>query len=69
VFVQIVAGPGYVDDQPVPGRDFTFGRLIAAQAAGDAAVLASHGMPVLTVAVGSAEGLDRVVAALSGVAA
>lgn len=65
-FVQIVAGGGYVDDQPVPDRDFTFGRLIAAQAAGDASVLASHGMPVLTLSVTSREGLDRVVAALSG---
>ena len=31
----------------MPGRDFTFGTLIAAQAAGDAQVLADHGRPVL----------------------
>ncbi|CAN5788813.1 glucose-6-phosphate isomerase [soil metagenome] len=34
-------------DLPVPGRDYTFGSLIAAQAAGDAKVLADHGRPVL----------------------
>ena len=31
----------------MPGKDYTFGRLIAAQAAGDASVLADHGRPVL----------------------
>jgi glucose-6-phosphate isomerase len=45
VFLQITAEP--VEDLPVPGREFTFGRLIAAQAAGDASVLADHGRPVL----------------------
>jgi glucose-6-phosphate isomerase len=34
-------------DLAVPGRDYTFGQLIAAQAAGDARVLADHGRPVL----------------------
>jgi glucose-6-phosphate isomerase len=34
-------------DLAVPGRDYTFGRLISAQAAGDARVLADHGRPVL----------------------
>jgi len=46
VFLQIVS-----DDQAdldVPGRPFTFGQLIRAQAAGDASVLAQHGRPVLT---------------------
>jgi glucose-6-phosphate isomerase len=69
VFVQVVAGDGYVADEAVPGRDFTFGRLIAAQAAGDARVLASHGMPVLTLAVRTPAGLQAVVATLSGAAA
>ena len=32
---------------PVPGREFTFGDFIAAQAGGDAQVLADHGRPVL----------------------
>ncbi|WP_040164522.1 glucose-6-phosphate isomerase [Microbacterium gorillae] len=35
-------------DLEIPGRTFTFGELIAAQAAGDAAVLADHGRPVVT---------------------
>ena len=34
-------------DVEIPGRPFTFGTLIAAQAAGDARVLADHGRPVL----------------------
>ena len=45
VYLQITADP--VEDLPVPGKDYTFGRLIAAQAAGDASVLADHGRPVL----------------------
>ncbi|WP_417562759.1 glucose-6-phosphate isomerase [Microbacterium sp.] len=46
VFLQIVerADP----DVQIPGLPFTFGRLIAAQAAGDAQVLADHGRPVVT---------------------
>jgi glucose-6-phosphate isomerase len=35
------------DDLPIPGRPFGFRELIAAQAAGDAQVLADHGRPVL----------------------
>lgn len=45
VFLQITDDPG--EDLPVPGRKYTFGTLIAAQAAGDAQVLADHGRPVL----------------------
>ncbi|HET8718435.1 MAG TPA: glucose-6-phosphate isomerase [Nocardioidaceae bacterium] len=45
VYLQVTADP--VQDLPVPGRDFTFGTLIAAQAAGDARVLAEHERPVL----------------------
>ena len=45
VYISITADPE--SDLPVPGRDFTFGTLIAAQAAGDAQVLADHGRPVL----------------------
>ncbi len=45
VFVQVTsAEPG---DTDIPGRHFSFGTLIAAQAAGDAKVLADHGLPVL----------------------
>ncbi|MBR7742221.1 glucose-6-phosphate isomerase [Phycicoccus sp. BSK3Z-2] len=45
VYVQVTAAPA--QDLAVPGRDFTFGQFIAAQAGGDAAVLADHGRPVL----------------------
>ena len=46
VFLQLVAKTK--SDVQVPGRDFTFGELIASQAAGDAKVLADLGRPVLT---------------------
>ena len=45
VYVQITAEPA--QDLAVPGKDYTFGRLIASQSAGDASVLADHGRPVL----------------------
>ena len=45
VYVQVTAAPA--EDLAVPGRDFTLGQFIAAQAAGDATVLADHGRPVL----------------------
>ncbi|WEV79180.1 glucose-6-phosphate isomerase [Janibacter cremeus] len=45
VYLQITGAPE--EDLPVPGRDFTLGEFIAAQAGGDAAVLADHGRPVL----------------------
>lgn len=45
VYVQVTTAPAA--DLEVPGRDFTFGQFIAAQAAGDAKVLADHGRPVL----------------------
>ena len=35
-------------DLVVPGRNFSFGELISAQANGDAEVLAAHGLPVLS---------------------
>nr|WP_315267421.1 glucose-6-phosphate isomerase [Microbacterium lemovicicum] len=47
VFVQILESTDV--DLEIPGRPFTFGQLMAAQAAGDAAVLAAHGRPVLTI--------------------
>ena len=46
VFLQILQVPA--DDLAIPERPFTFGELIAAQASGDASVLAEHGRPVLT---------------------
>ncbi len=47
VYLQVTDEPA--EDLGVPGKDYTFGRLIAAQAAGDASVLAEHGRPVLRV--------------------
>lgn len=47
VFLQILERTDV--DLEIPGRPFTFGQLIQAQAAGDAAVLAQgHGRPVVT---------------------
>lgn len=46
VFLQITERTDV--DLEIPGRPFTFGELIAAQAAGDAAVLAQHDRPVVT---------------------
>jgi glucose-6-phosphate isomerase len=49
----------------VPDRPFTFGQLIAAQAAGDATVLAEHGRPVLRLHLTDRQaGLAQVLAAL-----
>ncbi len=45
VFLQITSSES--QDVAIPDRPFTFGQLIAAQAAGDAGVLAGHGRPVL----------------------
>ncbi|MDQ4007606.1 MAG: glucose-6-phosphate isomerase [Actinomycetota bacterium] len=45
VFVQVTADAA--EDVPIPDRPFSFGTLIAAQAAGDAGVLAGQGRPVL----------------------
>jgi len=46
VFLQILGADDV--DLEIPGRPFTFGQLIAAQAAGDAQVLVAHGRPVAT---------------------
>jgi glucose-6-phosphate isomerase len=45
VFLQITSAEAV--DVDIPGRPFTFGELIAAQAAGDARVLAEHARPLL----------------------
>jgi glucose-6-phosphate isomerase len=64
VFLQITDEPS--QDLPVPGRDYTFGTLLAAQAAGDAQVLADHGRPVLRVHITDRDkGLDRLREALA----
>jgi transaldolase/glucose-6-phosphate isomerase len=46
-FLQLVAS--HPNDLPIPGRDETFGVLIDAQALGDRASLASHGLPCLRI--------------------
>lgn len=55
LFIQIVQRSR--NDREVPGRPFTFGVLMAAQARGDASVLAEHSRPVLTLTV---DGLSAV---------
>jgi glucose-6-phosphate isomerase len=63
VFLQITDEPR--EDLAVPGRDFSFGTLVSAQAAGDARVLAEHGRPVLRLHVTDLDqGLDRLREAL-----
>ncbi|MFM6968657.1 MAG: glucose-6-phosphate isomerase, partial [Microbacteriaceae bacterium] len=59
VFLQIVER--VAEDREVPGRPFTFGTLIAAQARGDAQVLADHNRPVLTLTVDGPGALARVI--------
>lgn len=46
VYLQLLSDSEF--DLPVPGREFSFGSLMKAQAAGDANVLAEAGNPVLT---------------------
>ena len=48
-FVQIVQNVDVKDDIAVPGRDYSFGELIGAQADGDMAVLVGRSLPVLRV--------------------
>jgi glucose-6-phosphate isomerase len=65
VYVQVTTVPG--EDLAIPGREFTFGQFIAAQAAGDAQVLAEHGRPVLRLHLADHDaGLAQVISALSG---
>jgi glucose-6-phosphate isomerase len=45
IYLQLTDDPQ--QDLDVPGRDFTFGQFIDAQAAGDAQVLGAHGRPLL----------------------
>jgi glucose-6-phosphate isomerase len=64
VFIQITDEPRA--DLQVPGRDFSFGTLVSAQAAGDAQVLADHGRPVLRLHLTDPEaGLERLREALA----
>lgn len=62
VFLQIVGTPS--TDREIAERPFTFGQLIAAQAAGDARVLADHGRPVLTLTVADDAAIAALIAAI-----
>jgi glucose-6-phosphate isomerase len=67
-YLQITADAA--QDLDVPGRPFTFGQLIAAQAAGDAQVLAEHDRPVLRLHLPDRKaGIRAVLAAARAVAA
>jgi glucose-6-phosphate isomerase len=64
VFLQLTDDPA--QDLEVPGRDFTFGQFIAAQAAGDAQVLEAHGRPLLRLHLADASrALARLIELLS----
>jgi len=58
VYLQLTDEPA--EDLQVPDRPFTFGRLIRAQAAGDARVLADLGRPVLCLHLADQAALARV---------
>ncbi|WP_307816563.1 glucose-6-phosphate isomerase [Nocardioides limicola] len=63
VFLQLT---GLVEEElSIPGREFSFGDFIAAQAAGDAAVLTDQGRPVLRLQIADQSGLERVLEVLS----
>jgi glucose-6-phosphate isomerase len=62
VFIQIIERA--INDREVPGRPFSFGVLLAAQARGDATVLAQHNRPVLTLTVSGFTQLTELVATL-----
>jgi glucose-6-phosphate isomerase len=64
VFLQVTDEPDA--DLDVPGKDYSFGTLVAAQSAGDAQVLADLGRPVLRVHLRDRRaGLEALRAALS----
>jgi glucose-6-phosphate isomerase len=63
VYLQIT---GYVlNDLPIPGREFSYGTLITAQAAGDGKVLADHGRPVLRLHLKHGKGLSEILKVLT----
>jgi hypothetical protein len=57
VAIQVVDPPA--TDLPIPGRDFTFGRLLAAQADGDLAALRARGRRAARVDLDGLDGLSR----------
>lgn len=56
VFIQVVDEPGI--DLPVPGKDYTFRRLLDAQSAGDLEALRAHGRRVARVTLDELEEVD-----------
>ncbi len=63
VYLQVTGEPAH--DLDVPGRDFTFGEFMTAQAAGDAQVLADRDRPVLKLHLTDrAQGLPQLLEAL-----
>ena len=66
IFLQIISIAH--NDLDIPGRPFSFGDLMVAQAQGDATVLANHGRPVLTLTVHDADGLAAIIAACEATA-
>jgi len=63
-FLQLTGN--FASDMDVPGRPFTFGQLLEAQAAGDAHVLIHHDRPLLRLAAASTSDVARVISALGG---
>jgi glucose-6-phosphate isomerase len=64
VFLQITGT--FAEDLEILGRPFTFGQLIAAQAQGDAAVLADHDRPVLRLNLTDSAQVATLIALLKG---
>ncbi len=64
VFLQITGT--FAEDLEILGRPFTFGQLIAAQAQGDAAVLADHNRPVLRLNLTDSAQVATLIALLKG---
>lgn len=62
-FLQITGT--FAEDLAIPDRPYTFGELIAAQAAGDAVVLGEHGAPVLTLRVTDEDALAAIIDSVS----
>lgn len=56
-FLQLIDEPS--DDLDVPGQDFTFGKLIRAQADGDLQTLRDHGLPAVRITVGDIEAIKE----------
>jgi glucose-6-phosphate isomerase len=50
-FLQLVAE--HPDDRDIPGKSYTFGSLIDAQAIGDAQTIAGHDLPILRINLGA----------------